>query len=91
MGRYCDVDAERDPNSYVIGRSTSNQHEAAKLKSVCSSEPLVGDMVKLPGRGGPFVVMNIEDRDTTFVFFKVQVKVKVRLDLGGSEFAARTK
>jgi hypothetical protein len=89
--RNCDADDERIPNSNVIGRSSSDQNDAVKVKSVCSSEPLIGDKVKLPGRGGPLVVINIEARDTKFEFANLQVRVTVRLDLGGSEFAPRTK
>ncbi len=51
------------PNSNVRGRSRSTHEEADRVKIVSSSVPNEGVEVKAPGRGGPLVVMRMEECD----------------------------
>ncbi len=48
-------------NSNERGRSGSTHEEADKVKVVNSSVPDEGTTVKDPGRGGPLVVMRMEE------------------------------
>jgi hypothetical protein len=69
-----------------MGVSSSDQLDAENMKDVCSSVPCAGNIEKEPGRGGPFVTMEMEDIANMLGSSKgVQVNVKVRVDLSVSE------
>jgi hypothetical protein len=76
--------AETKPNSNAIGRSGSVQSDAMYVNAVVNSMPLIGEIRKVPGCGGPLVT-TVTDDSACSPEASLQTRENVRVTLSGSE------
>ena len=81
-------DGDRKPNSYCRGSDSDDQADAANTNESFSSTPTRGCTENTPGIGGPPVLIVTELNEVAAWFAVTAVRVKVRVDLAGSLFAA---
>ena len=88
--RSSPVNDEMKPNWYERGISSSLHLSATKEKTVFNSIPLSGSILKEPGRGGPFVLINIDDSADCPVAFSLHVSVNEKEERGFRALADNT-
>jgi hypothetical protein len=74
----------------VSGRSSSCHKLAEKPKGVVRATPLVGETLKTPGRGAPFVIITTLDVNA-FESSMTHVSVKARKEFAGRAFGLSAK